>query len=288
MAVPSTSIDGVSYVLYTGTSDPAATLIGGGRNGTLNFTKTMIPIVATATPDSFARYCPGLKLGSLSGELEFIEDGSQVCIEADRALEVGGVEMKGINSVTLNMNAEMHTISSFDSADSTVQYLTPGVRSFSLDLSGTWYDPEYDPTIDVLLTNYEGGSAAVSDIELQFGTAMVFQMDGWVSAYSLNYDRQSAAPMDWTATIMVNGDLTTPNTAYVLAQAGLKAMLDAIVADAGVTQLYFKYYWQSDATQWTGACYPSNVSITVPVDGLVTASFTLDSDGPITRAQSTS
>lgn len=281
MAAPTTVQTGLNYLLK---SD--GTTIGGGTDATLRVAQNAI---ATTNKGSsqWKSSLNGVRTWEMSFEGMYAESAELAGSTVD--FTVGGVSVKGITNVTLDVNCELlPTVNSTTGLDRT---LLPSTRTLTCTVSGHWYDFDLDAVdtggdealenlVDHLMITTGGSvSTAGETCVLTFGGSQSYSFTGRPTTFELGTPFEGVIP--YTVTVESTGSVSAPTTTN--ADGGLAAYIADIFAATATSFTALLTTGTTDYTEFSGTAYPESLSISIDYEGPITVSGTLQGSGAIDK-----
>lgn len=283
MPAPTTVQKGLDYVL----SIASGTAIGGGKNATLTQSQEYIETTNKGSSE-WRTGLSGVRSFSVSFDGELLESSAEI---AGRSLDatIGGTSLKGITEVTVDLSAELIPV--VNSTDGFDRVLCPATRSASITVTGHFYDIDKDATptggdeaLEDIIDAIDGTSTAVVAAVVTFGANQSYS--GNVRPGSFELSTPHAGLIEYSVTLENVGAITEVTTS---ADSGIAALIADFFDANGVQEVGTALLSSgtTDSVEWTGSAYPENISISIPFEGTVQLSGTLQGSGALTKQATT-
>ena len=279
MPAPTTVQKGLDYVL----SIASGTAVGGGKNATLTQSQEYIETTNKGSSE-WRTGLSGVRSWSVAFDGEFLESSAEI---AGTTLDatIGGTSLKGIKEITVDLSVELLPV--VNSTDGFDRVVCPATRSATITVSGDFYDIDLDgvPTggdeaLEDIIDAIDGTSTAVVAAAVTFGANQSYS--GNVRPGSFELGTPHAGIIPYSVTLENVGAITNVSTA---ADAGVLALLADFFDANGVQEVGTALLstGTTDSVEWTGSAYPENISISIPYEGTVQISGTLQGSGALTK-----
>jgi hypothetical protein len=272
MAAPTTTISGVDLLLKIGGNTLTQ------RDAELTYT-VELPDVSSKSSANFAENINGVRDYSFRFNGLYVESSAELAGRTG-SISFGGTALKGWESATMTLSAEMPQIVNFTDGLDTKR--NPKMRRVGLSVGGYYFDSRgtgataLDTFEDELFATNTAGFTTV----VTFGAAQSFTFTARPTSYSVR------APMgDEVRNDIVLASTGAPTIVTTGAETALAALITAWKAtnvSTSVTALFATA--TSGASQWTATCYVSELTIEIPYKEEIRVSGTLSGSGAIVPA----
>jgi len=290
MAAPTTVQKGLDYTL----SISGGTEIGGGTNATLTLSQELSESTNKSS-SAFKSSQNGTRSWSVDFEGMYIESsvelaGDSLDFKVGSSSGTGGVSVKGIREITLDLSSEL--IGSVSSTTGLDRAICPATRTVSMTINGEWYDFDKDLTptggdeaLEDLFDEIQGTTSSGIECTLTFGASQKIYATLRPTAFTLEHPHNDI--ITYSVTLEATGAVTAPTTTG--ADSGVVALLTDFFTSGGAAEVGTALLstGTTDATEYTGSAYPESLSLSIPYTGVIALSGTLQGSGALTMQATT-
>lgn len=245
--------------------------VEGLETATLTFNQELSQTTAAA-PSLWQDLCKSVRSATLSLGGGWTESNSPYCSAGSSINFDGTNAAKGVSSFTFNGNADTIDVTTLASAG--YREVLPGRRQATVDFEGIYFDPAgTGANIATIYNNVLDGTTSCT-IDLAWGASSAITGTAYGSQLSIERADNDAVKISGSA--QYTGTVTMSTAASTI----LEKILDAWEAASELTFLLGESV--SGGTKFTGSGYVTSVSVTVPYDGKIEWSATLEVDGAVT------
>ena len=270
MAASTSIIPGIDFLIKAGGNQ-----IGGGTNGTLTLNQETAD-ATNKTDINWKTTLNSTRSWALDFESVYLESTSEVDGE-DIAVTLGGDALKGVKTATLTLSTEFDEV-----VNSTVGLdtnIVPTKRTAVLDVDFDYYDPlgSGATALSTAINEIQGSTTSAFTAQLTFSSADIsFQGRPTSVSFEVPQDGRTQGRISIESTGAFTDDSTGEDTA-------ISAILDAWT---GTTTCASLTVLMATATttnsEYTGTAYPTQLTMTVPIEGRVDFAGTFTGHGALT------
>jgi len=269
-----TEIPGINMLITLG-----GTAIVAQSNATLTTSLELAEVVNKST--NFTSNLSGDQEWTLSHEGQITDDASEhLLTDGNASLKVednGLTIVPGLQDLTITLEQELSEVP--PGLDEPVGWkgYVPLRRSWTVEATGHYYDPENDTTYSAIHTARDSGTSL--DAEL---TVAGITMAGKIAADSMEIDAGTDDPAEYSLSFTGDGALTRSGTAQSTIDQLLTGYFDQSALTVALRHMEGGTTIDQ-STIWTGDAYLSSATIELERSEQPSLSAELQGDGALTR-----